>query len=206
MALRFPREEGVDSDFITCFLRNTYGLGQQLGEVRAILDVGANAGFFSLAARAHYPEAAIHAYEPNPRILPYLHANVDGSDVVVYPEAVSDAEGFVTMLDDGPSDEARTRLSDGSKGGIRQIGLRTAVERMGGRVDLLKLDCEGAEWEILRLDDDCWRAVRNIRMEYHEYDGATLEQAVQMLAARGFRVIHAGSFNEVGGTIWAVRA
>jgi hypothetical protein len=54
--LRFTPEEGVDADFITCFLHNDYGLGRKLREVRTILDVGANIGFFSLAARGHYPE------------------------------------------------------------------------------------------------------------------------------------------------------
>ena len=205
IALQFPKEDGVDADFITCFLRNTYGLGQQLGVVRTILDIGANAGFFTLAARAHYPEAVIHAYEPNPRILPCLHANTAGLSIAVYPEAVSNLEGFVTMIQDGPSNAARTRLSDRSADGIRQISLRTAIERMGGRVDLLKLDCEGAEWEILRIRDD-WEAVRHIRMEYHEYEGATLDKAVQLLKARGFRVIRTGSLNEVGGTLWATRA
>ena len=53
--LRYPREEGVEADFISCFLRNAYGLGHKMGEVRTIVDVGANLGFFALAARDYYP-------------------------------------------------------------------------------------------------------------------------------------------------------
>lgn len=59
--LEYLDEEGVGADFITCVLRNTYGLGRHLADIRTIVDVGASFGFFSLAARARYPDAAIHA-------------------------------------------------------------------------------------------------------------------------------------------------
>jgi len=35
-----------------------------------------------------------------------------------------------------------------------------------GDIDLLKLDCEGAEWDIFECKD-AWRAVRALTMEYH---------------------------------------
>src|SRR5690348_3090371 len=91
--LQFLHEDGVGADFITCVLRNTYGLGHQLANIRTIVDVGASFGFFSLAARARYPDAAIHAYEPNPRILPLLRANTSGFGVAVHPEAVGARDG-----------------------------------------------------------------------------------------------------------------
>lgn len=72
--LHYPTDHGAESDFFACFIRNDYGLGQQLPEVRTILDIGANVGFFSMAARGHYPHAVIHAYEPNPRVLSFLTA------------------------------------------------------------------------------------------------------------------------------------
>ena len=50
--LRFPEEEGVGMTLWTCFMRNTYGLGHEPTRDNAtILDIGANVGFFSLAAR-----------------------------------------------------------------------------------------------------------------------------------------------------------
>ena len=202
--LRFLDEEGVDADFIACFLRNTHGLGRRLGQVRTIVDVGANAGFFSLAARDFYSRATIHAYEPNPRILPLLCANVADLDVHVHPEAVGGADGLVTLVDVGPSDQARTRVSDRGDGAVPQAGIATVVERMGGAVDLLKLDCEGAEWEIL-TPNDCWKAVRDIRLEYHLFDGQTVEQARKALAGIGFKIIHLREHSAMAGVIWAAR-
>jgi FkbM family methyltransferase len=200
--LHFPAHENAESDFIDCVLRNSYGLGCKLGNVRTIVDVGANVGFFSLAARQRYPNAVIHAYEPNPRVLPYFDANTDGLDIVLHPEAVGDWEGFVTILDEGPSDEARTRAGEGS---IRQVSLNTAIERIGGSIDLLKLDCEGAEWEILKLDG-CWERVKNIRMEFHMFNGETVDQAHAAIARIGFKIIHLDEHNPEMGTMWSVRA
>jgi FkbM family methyltransferase len=203
--LHFLKEEGVDADFITCFLRNAYGLGRKLEGVRTIIDVGANFGFFSLAARERYSGATIHAYEPNPRIQQALRANVPDLNIQIFPEAVGNSDGYVTMIDIGPSNQARTRSSEDSCGGIQQVSLEHAIERIGGSVDLLKLDCEGAEWEILTPNDH-WKSVRNIRMEYHLFDGETVEQATAALAEFGFEIIHLRKQGEDGGVIWAQRA
>ncbi|HET7104866.1 MAG TPA: FkbM family methyltransferase [Terracidiphilus sp.] len=204
ISLRFPDEAGIHSDFITCLLRNDYGLRRRLGDVRTILDVGANVGFFALAARARYPHTLIHVYEPNPRVLPYLHANLADTNISIYPEAVGGVPGFVAMVDEGASNEARTLACTHADSGIRQVNLATAMERLGRRVDLLKLDCEGAEWEILKQEMR-WETVRNIRMEYHTWHGGTLEDVVALLAARGFRIQYTGGFNDAGGMVWAVR-
>jgi FkbM family methyltransferase len=205
VALRFPDEEGVDADFLECFVHNAYGLRRGLGEVRTILDVGANVGFFSLAARGHYPRAAIHAYEPNPRVVPFLRDNTAGFGVTIHPEAVGRDDAMVAMIDAGPSNEARTRPSDDPGRGIRQVSLRTAIERIGGAVDLLKLDCEGAEWEILS-PDACWRSVRAVRVEYHLLDGHTARDAAGALRACGFDVVRRRYSHECGGVMWGRRS
>lgn len=202
--LRFPTNELVESGFIECFLLNAYGLGHRLGEVHSILDIGANVGFFALAARARYPDAAIHAYEPNPRVLPCLDANTQDLNISVFPEAVGREECLVTMIDEGPSDEARTRRAADARGSIRQVTLGTAIDRLGGSVDLLKMDCEGAEWEILN-SVGCWQAIRHIRMEIHFFNGKTLEQARAAVDRIGFRILQLDETNAEMATIWASR-
>lgn len=198
-------EEGVDADFISCFLRNTYGLGRMLEPVRTIIDVGANVGFFSLAARGHYPNAIIHAYEPNPRILPFLLANTSELRVQIHPEAVGDRDCRVAMIDVGPSDQARTCICESDDQAIRQVTIETLLDRIGGSIDLLKLDCEGAEWEILKPNRR-WASVRNIRVEYHLYERGSVPELRAVLAELGFRVIRCKEEHQFAGTIWAVRA
>lgn len=53
--------------------------------------------------------------------------------------------------------------------------------------DLLKLDCEGAEFEILNsLEPEVWPRVRAIVMEYHMFAGYTLEQLDDLLSRHGY--------------------
>jgi FkbM family methyltransferase len=199
VVLHYPPDHGASSDFLACLLRNDYGLRRQLGQVKTILDIGANVGFFSIAARWHYPDAAIHAYEPNPRSLPYLKSNVSQLAVAVHPEAVGAADGMVSISDSGDTNLARTEATQ--NGNIPQVSLSTAIERMGGAIDLLKLDCEGAEWEMFR-QSSCWHSVRNIRMEYHLFHGETVEEVDETLDRLGFETIK-WETNEGFGVVWA---
>ena len=202
--LIFPDEAGVSSDFVECFIHNIYGLGQDLEKVERILDIGANVGFFSLAARGYYPEATIHAYEPNPRIQPMLRANAAKFKIEVFSEAVGGAAGKVSLTDESVSNMARTGPSQDADGNITQIRLDSALERIGGDVDLLKMDCEGAEWEMFRLAN-CWKSIRNIRMEYHLFNGESVKQVVGALTDLGFKVTRLDANRSDMGLIWGRR-
>ena len=146
ISLHYPPEFGATSDFLGCCVLNVYGLSQRLSDLKSILDIGANVGFFCIAARSRYPGATIHAYEPNPRTLPFLYSNVEQLGISIYPEAVGADSGHVSIIDNGDCNGART-VQNGD-GAIAQVSLERAIQRLGGTVDLLKLDCEGAEWEM----------------------------------------------------------
>ena len=69
------------------------------------------------------------------------------------------------------------------------VPLATALQRIGGRVDLLKMDCEGAEWDILR-DQTSLQKARMTAMEYHLFGGPerTLLNLLHRLQTAGFRI------------------
>ena len=160
-AISAPRDIGTSSAFVDIFIDDVYGLSK-LSDVRTIIDVGAHAGFFSLASRMRFPEAIIHAYEPNPATLPFLKSQAMTGRFDVFAEAVGCSDGMVSVDQGLDSVHATTH----SGGDVPMISIRRAIERIGGTVDLLKLDCEGAEWEIL-TDTAAIRAVKYLRMEYH---------------------------------------
>ena len=72
-------------------------------------------------------------------------------------------------------------------GSIPQVAFSRALGRIGGRVDLVKLDCEGAEWEIFE-DRESWSRVRFVTMEYHLGQGEAHEKIVDVLRAMGFKI------------------
>jgi FkbM family methyltransferase len=202
--LHYLDEAGVSSDFIECFIYNVYGLGNELRQVRTIIDIGANVGFFSLAARDYYPEAIIHAYEPNPRIQGLLRANTERLNIETYPEAVGGVAGRVALNDESVSNMARTCPSEDGEGSITQISLDFAIKRIGGEVDLLKMDCEGAEWEMFKFAR-CWGFIKNVRMEYHLYNGESVEQVSASLSDLGFRIVRLEPQRNNMGIIWGQR-
>jgi len=186
ISLSCPPETGIENDFFACVIRNEYGLRRELPEVHTILDIGANIGFFSIAARARYPHATIHAYEPNPRVVNFLRSNTSALGIEIHPEALGARDGLTTILDSSDSNQARTRACEG--GVIPQVTLDRAIERIGGSVDLLKLDCEGAEWDLFRAAG-VWPRIRNLRMEYHLFHGETVPQLERTLRDLGFKII-----------------
>jgi FkbM family methyltransferase len=196
----YPDEQGAGTDFLTCFIDDAYGLGQVDGSVRTIADIGANVGFFSMAARGVFPDAEIHAYEPNPRILPYFTKNAEAARFRALTEAVGATTGFISMEDAGESNQARTTLASDSSTRIPQVSLSTVVERLGGRIDLAKIDCEGAEWEMF-TDPVPWRGIRLVRMEYHLWGRHVFEEVRESFHRLGFE-IHHHDFDREWGTVW----
>lgn len=199
--LAYPSEAGVRTDFVTCLIDDEYGLwGPVDAATRTIVDIGANMGFFCMAARARFPQATIHAYEPNPRVAPYLADNGRSADVVVFTEAVGSARGFVRIEDNSDSNQARTHIAD-SDTGVQQVSLGDVVERLGGRIDLAKIDCEGAEWDLFSAPAP-WIQIREVRMEYHLWGTRKFAEVEDALLRLGFE-IHKHHPSGEWGTIWA---
>jgi FkbM family methyltransferase len=204
IALDCPPENGIGSDFLTCFVDDEYGLGCVGHPIYSILDLGANVGFFSMAARSFFPLATIHAYEPNPRSLEYCHKNVAQLDIVVHGEALGSQAGEVFIQDESDSNQVRTSINANSADSLAvpQITLGTAINRLGyDYVDLIKIDCEGAEWDLF-TDPEPWKQIRFLRMEYHLWGLRRYEEVVSALSGLNFRITLHRSAGE-WGTVWA---
>ena len=70
---------------------------------------------------------------------------------------------------------------------VETIGLADIINRFSiERIDLLKMDCEGAEYGIvLQSPDWVWSRVGEIRLEYHQ---GRYQELAEHLQSRGFRV------------------
>jgi FkbM family methyltransferase len=182
-------EKKMTVEFRSIFYDDCYGLRQIDGKVNNILDVGSNVGFFSLAARSRFPDASIHSYEPNPQMQPHLLNNTGPLAIQVHPEAIGAQDGWIEMDARQGSLFAKTVAS--RNGHIKQTAVATAIDRMGGSVDLLKLDCEGAEWELFN-DRTIWQSIGRLTMEYHLWASPGLEVAglMKILRGLGFRITH----------------
>lgn len=187
--LAAKQDNGTQTALINVFLDDCYRLGKLQG-LKTIIDIGGHSGFFTLAAKHYFPEATIHTYEPNPSMAAIIEPNLSPWDnVVFFPEAVGLAAGFVHIEDE--EDSVLTQVNKDQNGQVPMIPIREAIHRIAPGdtpLSLLKMDCEGAEWEILQ-DIEAMAQVKMITMEYHLYDGKTLADMVQLLDQAGFRIL-----------------
>lgn len=153
-----------------------------------MVDVGANIGLFTLWSAASFPGAVIHAYEPNPNLWSYTEANISQMGAKLFREGVSKNSGKGSVHCSKESRLGKCEMTN--DGSVAVTAFREVVARMGGGIDLLKLDCEGAEWDILK-DSDSLSTVKHVVMEYHlTREDSSLEELLSIFAARGFAPTH----------------
>src|SRR5262249_26819485 len=156
-----------------------------------------NVGLFALAARLHFPQAAIYCYEPNPALEPHLRHHADVVGATYFMEAVGSKEGAISLQ---PGENSLVSVAiDTGEGDIPRRAFADIVARIG-TVDVLKLDCEGAEWELF-ADPVPWRNVRSLVMEYHLWarPGSTTDDLKRRLTSIGFENV---SIPANGGLTW----
>lgn len=122
---------------------------------RTILDLGANIGASVLWFHRHFPDAEIHAVEADRRSLEKLRRNVASLPrVTVHHVAVAGDSGDRTFYEAQRGWES-SLVAAAARGGeastVTALTLPALIRECvsGERVDLLKIDVEGAEWEIL---------------------------------------------------------
>ena len=211
--LRFPESERAvfEHEFGEIFLRDCYGIASLPDDIRTVLDVGANLGLFSLAAIYRFPNAVVDSYEPNSAIEKYLKSNLGNFGRQPKMCAVGGKSGMVNIETTGTSLFSITHLHE--SGTTPQVSFAEAIQSLGGAVDLVKLDCEGAEWEIFKCED-AWRNVRFLVMEYHLWakQSSTYADVVEALHKIGFEVTHHAPSpesiveNDFGGTFGLLHA
>lgn len=142
-----------------------------IADVKVVVDIGAHHGHFADYIYSLYPEASIYCYEPDP----------DNFDVLVekYPWACQEAvgDGFHTASFNASHDDcafiADAKLNEPITNGIvvdvvpLWWACRNYVE-----VDILKVDCEGSEYDIF-IDASLatMKKIRYITMEKHLWIG-----------------------------------
>jgi len=169
-----------------------------------VVDVGANIGDFAVQAARQCPQGRVIAVEPlrtaGTRIATQARLN-SLSNVSWVHAALSGVEGQVSALQNG----ACYRTAADTAEAARVITLGGLMTELGlARIDLLKLDCEGAEWDVLPAAEAVLPSVAQICMEYHCEGGWTAERLADWLTTRGFsvKVQSGGGWN---GLLWARR-
>lgn len=179
--------------FVEVFALRAYDVQRvRWPDARTIVDVGANVGAATLWFAREAPHATIIAVEPASRVTSVLryniHANRLERRVRIVSAALAGRSGTVEIAQTGASVSRKVGRGSSKAERVRAISLEELLDRHGlGEVDLLKLDCEGAEFDVLLSSDD--RVLRRNRVivgEYHVPNRAELRRLLGRLEEAGF--------------------
>lgn len=188
------------------FLMATYGPALPKSSPR-ILDCGANCGFATAFFKLLHPDAQITAFEPSPSSCALLRRNVADNHfkgVEIVEAACGGKEGTLDFV----ISERLSLISSADP--ARGTGQRVSVSVVplsrwvGERVDLLKLDVEGAEHEVLAelIESRAICRIDRLAIEYHHRMGtATCRMGgfLKLLEQEGF------TYSLLGGEAPGVR-
>jgi len=186
------------------------GIGS-MTETPVVVDIGGYIGDFSLYA-AKRLGARVIVYEPVPENFSLIQENCrlnPWANMRVWNKAVASApEISINVAREKDDVHASSHMYQNANEKITIKATRIDdlfTENAVSRIDLLKVDCEGCEYEILRdAAVSTLERIENVAMEYHCIDGweAKLDSVCTRLRIAGFHVEQ----DRAECVLWARRA
>lgn len=163
------------SDFLVftdIFVDGIYAIDDLPEDPAVVVDCGANVGFASILFARRWPRARILAIEPEASNFTALCANVRTfPNVTPLRAAIWPQDERLEVTDPNVTQWGfQVRPDQHGQAGVRGISLGTLLkEHAIERVDLLKIDIEGAERDLFAATDLGWMDhVHTLVVELHE--------------------------------------
>ncbi len=210
-----PNVAGARVPVYEIFVEDAYRLRWFTGDLNDIqaLDIGGHIGCFSLAFATLHPTARVQTFEASPSTYAFTRRNVDGNGltdrVTVENIAVSDSNGTLAFADNGGGSGLNgvTAPSGTHVIDVPCITFADALSRAGGQVDVVKIDTEGAEYDIvLGSEPTDWKDVQRVVLEYHDVPGRSWSELEQFFAEAGLHPVRQEAVTPQLGTAWLSRS
>lgn len=213
-----PNRPGARVPVYEVFAEDCYRLdwffGGSLSAPLRVLDIGAHVGSFAIALAHLDPAATVHCFEPSAATADFLRRNVSDNHldarIAVRQEAVADVTGEVSFLDNGVGSAQNSMHASaalpGSQRGTVMASTLDDVVAADGPFDVVKLDCEGAEYDIVfAAGDESWSTVRFLVLEYHPSSSRSWNDLENHFTRLGFNVAAVEAVSPDQGTAWLRR-
>lgn len=203
------------SAFDEVFLREVYHSesNASMNSAPLIIDIGANVGYFSLYAFKNFKNARVIAFEPFPpnfKLLDKHKAENVLNNLILDKRAVSGTDS-VLKINYNPDVDYSVGASMVNRDGasstleVEAISLKDLFDQYKvEHCDLLKIDCEGAEYNILfNTPDDVYDCIDKIVIEMHEWvpkEEGTPDKLISFLEGKGFKVDFKSNW-----MLWAIK-
>lgn len=212
----YPDSGGLYHVFADIFLFSCYErqAGFSIGTEDTVIDIGANVGFFTAKAAAAATRGRVLAFEPLKPHFDMLKVNLSKNNlgnVTPLKEAVWGANGEVEIKYSYDKSPLHTSMYD-IGGNLSELVSAVTLDHVFEReqidqCDFLKLDCEGAEYEILlNASKTVMGSIKRIALEWHRFDPShDPRKLAGFLDQHGFSVIPPKNWNTRTGYLFASR-
>ena len=134
-----------------------------------ILDCGANMGLATIYLKKRYPKATIIAFEPDENNFTLLQKNINQQNwknIELRKEAVWKEDCTLKFQCDGTLGSKISKSNESKNETlVKAIRLNNLLNKS---VDFLKIDIEGAEYEVIK---DCANNLQNVKHLFIEFHG-----------------------------------
>lgn len=135
-----------------------------------VIDCGANIGLSVIYMKTQYPQARIVAFEPDQLNFSFLEKNVSSyklTNVELRNEAIWKENTTLEFVSDGTLGSSIS--TSGSPKKTVQVKATRLKDMLDKKVDFLKIDIEGAEYEVLKDCGDSLKMVDYLFIEFHGF-------------------------------------
>lgn len=192
------------------FMDKKYSGYVDVEEGDVVIDIGFNYGVFTLrslnngASKVYGFEPNVDAYNVSKKVY------TDKNKVEIFNFAVGSENGKVIMK------QSISSLTSSTFGDVEDYKKSYDVDCVKltdfiffhkiKKIDFLKIDCEGSEYEIFEsIPDEIFSTIKKIHVEYHYNDGEKVKSIIDKLDKNNFEWRFDGNSNEysVIGMIYA---
>ncbi len=219
LVLHSPLQVSLNCLFHEVWLDKIYcPLGYEIEKDNTVIDIGANIGVFTVYAATRASNVEVFAFEPFPENTDWLRKNVSESNlsnVTVYQQAVAGVteerilqtsdSWIMHSLGETTAEKSETANENVHSVHVQCISFNDIIERIP-KCDLLKIDCEGSEYEIFYSSSpETLKKIRRIVGEYHplDKDRKNGKALCNYIESKGFDITHFTTFEDDCGIFCA---
>ena len=170
--------------------------GFSIKENDMVIDIVAHVGYFTIYAAKKAKNGKILSFEPSKESFNVLKNNLkinNIQNVNVENIGVRSKSGASILYVDKNNEIGNSMFSDDEnliKENVQVTSVKEIVKKYKiESIDLLKLDCEGAEYEIiLELPTTILNKIKRISMEVHKIDNFDIDDIEKFLTKNNFQV------------------
>ena len=200
--------DGTYDQYVMNEINRSYGELNVQG--KRVLDIGGNIGCFTVWAWDHHANTVV-TLEPEPNNHAVLKKNVDGNcgifvhNAALHPDSDEPAALYLSKTGKNPGNSSMTKRRGRTVSLVNQMSINKLKESYGS-FDVAKIDCEGAEYELVKPLLEAFPDLKQVALELH-INGFSIKQARELheyMLSQGFTV--KGKEPKFADKVWATLA